>query len=477
MQTSAQSPNPYYNHNAVRDFTMFFGRQRELHMLYQAIVKHQSVSIVGPRHIGKSSLLQFLGKPELQQRYGFDLRQHIFILTDWREYLQKTRDDFFQAVCDQIVAQSQHLVTIQPSVFSGEDKFRKLLEDIRNAGFHPVLLMDAFDRVTSNAAFDAHFFSFLRSLAGINDLISYITSTIKPLYKVCHSDTVAQSPFFNIFLTCPLGPLTSEEARKLVIVPTEQTQYAFLPTEVDWLLNQAGQHPFFLHVACRHLFEEKLRCGGESSTLNFEYVQRSIYQELLPHFNQAWEDLETDQKTQLKMEVFQKAQSKYQFSELSGSALFRRRVLDMFQDGLTQLSVKDIKDALDNLDDMDFLAQCKLSELQSISLQIDSSASTPPTKRGMLVRDLLKKAFEQMKPGELRNDSGLEWRLYNILWYHYFKYNLPNHNTAMRLGIGSLRQFYREQDRAIQALLKEVLDLEAKALEKMGESGIISVKV
>jgi hypothetical protein len=65
---------------------------------------------------------------------------------------------------------------------------------------------------------------------------------------------------------------------------------------------------------------------------------------------------------------------------------------------------------------------------------------------------------------------------HNILWYHYFKYHLPNHNTAARLGIGSLRQFYREQDKAIQALLKEVLDLEAKALEKMGEGGVIQSK-
>ena len=470
MQTSAQCSNPYYNHDAVRDFTMFFGRERELLMLYQAIIKHQSVSIVGSRHIGKSSLLKFLGERELQRRYGFDLQQHIFVLTDWREYLQKTRDDFFQAVCDQIITQSQHLVTVQPSLLTGEDKFRKLLEDIKNSGFHPVLLMDAFDRVTSNPAFDAHFFSFLRSLAGINDLISYITATIKPLSKVCHSNVVAQSPFFNIFITCPLGPLTSEEAKMLIVSPTDQTGRAFFPTEIDWLCKQAGQHPFFLQVACRHLFAEKFQKRDESNLLNLEQVQKSIYQELLPHFDQAWDDLENDQKMQVKTEVFKNIQPRYQFAELSGSALFRKRIRERFQDDLAQLSAEDIKDALNNLKNADFLTQCKLGELQAISLQIDTNASAPATKRGMLVRELLKCAFEQMKPSGLRNDSALEWRLYNILWYHYFKYNLPNHNTMTRLGIGSMRQFYREQDRAIQALLKEVLDLEAQAFEKVEES-------
>jgi hypothetical protein len=413
MQIPAQFPNPYHHRDAVRDFNMFFGRQRELQMLYQAILKHQSVSIVGPRHIGKSSLLRFLGELELQRRYGFDLQRYIFILTDWREYLQKTREDFFHAVCDQIMTQCQHLVPIQPSLLVGEDKFRRLLEDIKGFGFHPVLLMDAFDRVTSNAAFDPHFFSFLRSLAGINDLISYVTATIKPLYKVCHSDAVAQSPFFNIFLTCSLGPLTPDEAKTLILSPTEGTPCAFLSTEVDWLFKQVGQHPFFLQVACRHLFEEKLQCAGVRNALNFEQVRKSIYQELLPHFERAWEDLEDDQKTQLKTEVFQNVQPRYQFSELSGSALFRRRVLDMFQDGLTQLSTKDIKDALDNMGDMDFLAQCKLSELQLISLQIETNVSSPATRRGMLVCDLLRNAFEHMKPGGLRNDSAPEWRLYN----------------------------------------------------------------
>lgn len=459
--------NPYCHYDTVSDFSMFFGRQHELRMLYHAILKHQSVSIVGARHIGKSALLRFLGTLELQQRFGIDLQSCIFILTDWRSYLQKTREDFFHAVCNQIITQSQPLITLQPSSLPGEDKFRKLLEDIKGCGFHPILLMDAFDRVISNPQFDAHFFSFLRSLAGINDLISYITATMKPLYKVCHSDAVAQSPFFNIFLTCPLGPLTLEEARTLISSPVQHTPYAFSSTETDWLLKQAGQNPFYLQVACRFLLEEKLRHRGVNDTIDFEYVERSIYQELAPHFDQAWEDLDDNQKIQLKTEIFQNAQPESQFLELSGSHLFRKRLRNTFQDDLTKLSIKDLKDALDHLEDPDFLAQSTLGDFQFISQQIDKGIPNTSIKRGTLVRDLLRRAFEKMRPGDIRNDSALEWRSYNILWYHYFKYHLPNQNTAARLGIGSLRQFYREQDKALQALQKEVLDLEAKALNKI----------
>jgi hypothetical protein len=177
--------------------------------------------------------------------------------------------------------------------------------------------------------------------------------------------------------------------------------------------------------------------------------------------------LEDDQKAQLKAEVFQNTQLGSQFLELSGSHLFRKRLRSRFQDDLTKLSMKDLKDALDHLEDPEFLAESSLGSFQSISLQIANDVPNSSARRGMLVRDLLKKAFEKMRPSDIRNDSALEWRSYNILWYHYFKYHLPNQHTAARLGIGSLRQFYREQEKAIQALLREVLDLEANALSRM----------
>ena len=96
-----------------------------------------------------------------------------------------------------------------------------------------------------------------------------------------------------------------------------------------------------------------------------------------------------------------------------------------------------------------------------------SMKASPQTKKGVLVRNLLKAGFERMQAGGMRSDSAPAWRLYNILWYHYFKYRLPNGQTQARLGIGSSRQFYREQERALQTLLKEILDLEKSSLNNI----------
>src|ERR1700674_4510566 len=119
-------------------------------MLYNALEKHGSFSLVVSRHIGKCCLLRALADPAIQPRAGYDLHSRIFILTDWREYLQKTREDFFRSVCEQIIFQSRSIIVLQPPPenLSGEDRFKKLLEDICNAGFRPVLLMDVFDKVT-----------------------------------------------------------------------------------------------------------------------------------------------------------------------------------------------------------------------------------------------------------------------------------------------------------------------------------------
>lgn len=464
MQANPPMTNPYFDCEAVSNLSMFFGRQQELQTLYGAIVKRQSVSIVGSRHIGKSSLLKFLGNSELQQQYGYDFQRFLFIFTDWRTYLHRTREDFFHKICTQIIAQSQEKVELHLPSYSGEDRFVKLLEDIRQADFSLVLLMDAFDQVTSNPEFDGRFFSFLRSLAGVSDLVSYVAATRKPLYLVCHSAVVADSPFFNSFLPCPLGALTPAEARLLIVSPAEQAQCPFTSEEVDLIFGWAGLHPFFLQVACRHLFAEK--CWQPGSTIHLTRVQQSIYQELFPHIDHLWGELEGYQQEQLKQEMLRHVQASSALLEFSKSALFRKRVRSLSQDNLTRLSPEDIREALEHLEDTDFLAQCQLGKLQSVSAQMDNNGDGPANKRGILVRDLLRKALEQMKPGDLRSDVAVEWRHYNIFWYRHIKYRLPNPQIAARLGI-SIRQFYREQEKALQDLWKEVLEIESQTLDQL----------
>ena len=247
MADTTRPINPYYDHTAVRDPAMFFGREEELSELYEAGHRLQSISIVGQRHIGKSSIFKYMGLPEVQsrfeQRFHYQLCQRIFILIDLRDYLDKKREDFFTSVSEQIFDRARQVADIRLPQKNGADQLSELLEQIEKSKFHPVLLMDAFDKVTRNPQFDLDFFSFLRSLA-TRGRVSYITASTLPLHEMSH-EQIMTSPFFDIFITCKIGPLTQEAATQLINIPAEKAGCNFTPEEVDWILTKLEGTPSF----------------------------------------------------------------------------------------------------------------------------------------------------------------------------------------------------------------------------------------
>jgi hypothetical protein len=460
MPDIVKPQNPYYDTVSVRDLAMFFGRKDELDEIYDLSQKQQSISIVGLPNIGKSSILHHVAERELQQRLEYNLEHHIFVLLDLRDYLQKTPDDFFRAVCEQIVIQSPQMKGLELFAEKGQDQFARLLQHIHGAGWRLVLLMDAFDRVTLNTAFDPAFFSFLRSLA-TRGWVSYITASVKRLIEVCHPD-VTTSPFFNIFRPCHLGPLTPEEALELVTIPAERAGHPFTSEEATWIIEQAGRHPFYLQITCRMFFEEKYR--RNTSVVDRTRVQEASYNQLLSYFDHAWDTLDEVQRSEFLDELRWRSDTTHKLLELSESALFCKRIYEKFNLDEPNILIEDIKEALDNLDNNEFLANSKFGGTYYVSMQCDRMTTTA-NQKGMIVRDFLKTAFERMRAIGTRSDSATEWRLYNILYYHYFKYRLSNGQIAARLAL-STRQFYREQGKAIQILQKEIYEMERTALKE-----------
>lgn len=445
--------NPYYNYTTVREPQTFYGREEETHRLYEASEKKQSTSVVGLRSIGKSSMLQYITLDEVKSQFGYHLQNHLFIIVDLHDYLRKTLDEFFDLVCQQIFLKAQSIPDIKLSAQKGEDRFRALLEDLHEAGFHVVLLFDAFDKIVANVAFDPNFFAFMRGQA-TQGHVSYVTASIRPLHEVCHSDIVS-SPFFNIFQNMQLGPLTRDAACKLITEPASQAGYPFTDNERDWILELAGRHPFLLQVTCRFFFEEKCKQNGDN--IDLEALRARIYTGHIPIFDSIWDDLTEQQQNDLRSEARPSSPTQRKVPELSESWFLRKRVYGKFR----KIEEKDVKEALENFEEISFLQNCKLSESHYVFVQ--DKGESGASSRGRLVQEFLKVAFERMRPVGTRSDSALEWRLYNILFYHYIKHHLPNDKTAGRLAI-SRRQFYREQEKAIQALTNELSELDNASL-------------
>ncbi len=447
--------NPYYHLTAMRNGDMFFGRMRLRRSFYTAIANRQSVSLVGPYHIGKSSLLLCAELPEMQQSFEIDLSRHIFVYLDLRSFLHKTCEDFFHAVSRAIIARSPDFSDLAlQSQRSSEDEFSNILEKIVTHEFYPVLLLDSFDKVTANKHFDAGFLAFLRAQATIG-YVSYVTASIAPLPEVCHRDIV-DSPFFNIFGNYTLGPLDLEEARALITIPAEKAGLPFTKTETEWILHLAGRHPFFIQRVCHYLFEEKLSQNG--GKIDERRVRKLAYEDLKPHFADTWERLSETDQAMLQDEAQQRNHHR-ELPELSESVLFRQFVRRTCRAKLFDMTTDALETALEKLDDSGVLGQTDLRLMNLVAQRLKRDDPPSVIEKGIAIREVLNDAFEKLRSSGVRNDTETSWQSYNILYYRYFKYHLKNEQIAARIGI-STRQYFRYRTSAIEALRNVLFEME-----------------
>ena len=143
--------------------------------------------------------------------------------------------------CRSVFSHIEEGLPERPAVAANPDfgGLQQVVEELNREGFRIIITLDEFDRVTRSSTFDADFFAGLRSLAGHNSL-AYITSSSRDLQELCHTQEIADSPFFNIFSTVQLGSLQPEEARALIVEPSASTPYP-LEEHGEMILDLGGR--------------------------------------------------------------------------------------------------------------------------------------------------------------------------------------------------------------------------------------------
>ncbi len=455
----AKLKNTYIVTNPIIDLSMFFGPFAVLRVLYSIIVSYQSVSLVGSRHSGKTTLLRCLCLSAMQARFEeFDFNRHLFVYIDVRNCLRKTGDGFLDFMCEEIIATSRGRLALSSSKVA-EDRFMDILRQVKEQGMHTVMVLDVFDDIARSRAFDPEFFMFLRAQASAG-LVSYVTASIRPLDQISHPD-IQGSPFFNIFSPTHIKSLTLEEARDLVMIPSQRAGYPFTEEECAWVLNLAGRHPFFIMSVCNALFTFRETFSRPTSEQDRKALEDEIYNTLSPHFEYLWKDL----SNKLQMSIIAKTQQlgvdidDTALPEFIESSLFCRFICTehVFLDTIAH----ELKDVLKHLDSPTFLADSKLRYLKVVTMRIEQRGVTSTFEKGLIIRGILTEAFEQLRGEGAREDFAPSWKDYNILSYTYFSNNstLNQAGIAGRLAM-SLRQYHREKDDAIKALANRLLEME-----------------
>ncbi|MCB8920543.1 MAG: protein kinase [Ardenticatenaceae bacterium] len=290
--------NPFFNRHRITDPAYFFGREREIEALYSAIATRQCRSIVGERKMGKSSLLSHLADPATLQHHGFNPEQYVFVYIDLEGMANITYDEFWPEVLDRMeMALPEQASNLRDMVadmaLQSEVRFmqvRRLLRRVDRAGLTVVLMLDEFESLASNVAFNASFYGELRSLAGEIGVV-YITASKRSLYDLTyqHADTLS-SPFFNIFSEEPLGLLPHKEAVLLLgkLALRGQEPRPFTPTQIEEMIRLAGPHPFFLQLAGYYLYAHE---NGQADDTVPDKVKRRFIAEAEDHFRYVWSQL------------------------------------------------------------------------------------------------------------------------------------------------------------------------------------------
>jgi hypothetical protein len=297
------APNPFFHRGPVRDRAYFLGREGETAQMLSLLGNAQSVSLVGQRRIGKSSLLFHLADPDVFTRHNLNSPKFLFVYIDCGSLSNLDQPGLYQVVLEEFadslgereapLAGLEEVTRLQPMSYR---TFERALRGLTRQGWQPVLILDEFERLSSNRQLDPDFFSGLRALAAKYGL-AYVTASKQPLLELTYADaSTLSSPFFNIFASIRLGLFSADEARVLLTTLAARGGLDFSPPLVDFLLDLAGSHPLFLQIAGFHAFELHQTSGTALTGADYAELSKRFQTSVEEHFGYYWRNLSATER-------------------------------------------------------------------------------------------------------------------------------------------------------------------------------------
>ncbi len=282
--------NPYTFGVPVRGKN-FFGREQEIQMVMDTLERvprgqKQDMVVMGPRRIGKSSLLYRL-VDLLQSHQDF-----LPVYVDVQNIKPRTPRLLFFKMLKEIQQgyRAKELLASLPTFdfltaetlpedliyLTFDDDISRLNETI--AAQHLPRLVLLFDEVELLTEFGGtDILGWFRSLIQHNPSILFIVAGSELLYSLTQD---YGSPFYNIFKTVELHPLTDKVARNLLEQPAQAIGMHIATEQVTTILYTTGNTPYFIqgiaHYLVEHLNQQR-RYTVQSQDIAIVMQQSSDY--------------------------------------------------------------------------------------------------------------------------------------------------------------------------------------------------------
>ncbi|MGB3715099.1 MAG: winged helix-turn-helix domain-containing protein [Candidatus Promineifilaceae bacterium] len=289
--------NPFFHRGAIRRAEEFHGREEQIGQILGLFHNGQSVSVVGPRRIGKSSLLLHLRRPSTRIESGITRLETVVALVDCQELGGSPPEEVYEALMT-CVMDAAGMDSGVSSKVERPGTYRSLdiiLGEMFRSGTSVIVLLDEFELLAANSRLTPYFFARLRGLTTKYGL-AYLTASQRPLFDITADEEILSSPFFNIFVTLSLGLFSRQEALELIDKRLKGTGIEFSDTLCEHLIALVGPHPFFLHIAGYHAFNAVAEKRIDEFKGSFNDLDASIEIESDSHLGYLWQNLSTEEQ-------------------------------------------------------------------------------------------------------------------------------------------------------------------------------------
>jgi hypothetical protein len=266
----------------------FIVPERLITEIVEDIVKKQSISIVGARMMGKTSLLKFLGSPRCRAYYreSGQVPELRFVYFDFQEHSGKSRN-----------ALLPELAHAMSDAFSDKERFQgqthtealnwiKQTTGRRRTGDRLwILLFDEFDRVTELKGINKPFFDELRSLPQHYN-ICFVIASRQQVSDLPLPQSVGTSPFFNFLKEHFLAVWDETVARALMFKPQGKKLKLFTEEDFAFVTSLTANHPLLLQIGCYHLLNARRIIGKKA--LDYDRLHDGFMQEAESIYRYYW---------------------------------------------------------------------------------------------------------------------------------------------------------------------------------------------
>jgi len=234
-------PNPFIWRGGITDASDFFNRDEEQQTIRTYVQGRQNCQIVGPRRIGKTSLLRQIERSA----------------ASWQKPVNAAYVDLQDPRCYSLVGCLRHIArqfqwSSTPVTLAD---FAECAEMAVRNGPPPLLCLDEFEALAKHRTeFTEDFFLTLRSCS--QQGLSIITASLRQLIELTDRGDPS-SPFYNIFPLVRLNPFNRQDSEDFINLHRPGTP-PFDAEERAAILEFANGRPLALQVACFHVLDAKV---------------------------------------------------------------------------------------------------------------------------------------------------------------------------------------------------------------------------